>query len=156
MSDWTEAEDGRLKKALAAGMSASQAAAEVGNGKSRNAIIGRASRLGLQMAPRNVPSRSKASPRKRHAVNDRAGFFRSAFRNMPAHPRPQPDAPADAPETGPVAMIEVLGRYGRCKLYLPGHEFLTGLVCGVATDPDKPYCAHHMKTTRTPVRVKAG
>ncbi|HEX8645163.1 MAG TPA: GcrA family cell cycle regulator [Allosphingosinicella sp.] len=84
---WTEERIERLKEFWTRGMTASQIADELG-GVSRNAVIGKAHRLGLQARP---------SPVK--PTEHEEGEAKAAAPAAP--PEPQPLAPADAPVAGP-------------------------------------------------------
>ena len=79
---WTDERIERLKDLWTKGMTASQIADELG-GVSRNAVIGKAHRLGLQARP---------SPVKPNEHEEEAAG--------PAQPEPQPVAPGDAPVAG--------------------------------------------------------
>ncbi|HEX9931882.1 MAG TPA: GcrA family cell cycle regulator [Allosphingosinicella sp.] len=87
---WTDERIERLKDLWTRGMTASQIADELG-GVSRNAVIGKAHRLGLQARPSPVKPNEheeEEAPAPIAAVE-------------PALPDPQPIAPADAPVAGP-------------------------------------------------------
>jgi GcrA cell cycle regulator len=76
---WTDERIGNLKTMWEKGMTASQIAEELG-GVSRNAVIGKAHRLGLQSRP---------SPVKGSSDND--GSARAEPRKAAAAPRPKPE-----------------------------------------------------------------
>lgn len=92
---WTDERIDQLKAMWEKGMTASQIAEELG-GVSRNAVIGKAHRLGLQSRPSPVKAneapRKKAAPKKAAPVRDEA---------EPVAAAPRPSAPPPAPE--PVA-----------------------------------------------------
>lgn len=101
---WTEERIGNLKTMWEKGMTASQIAEELG-GVSRNAVIGKAHRLGLQSRPSPVkandgearPARAPAAPKPKPAVAaprpaaSPAPAPRAAA--APNHPVPQPTNP---------------------------------------------------------------
>ncbi len=87
---WTDERIDRLKELWTQGMTASQIADELG-GVSRNAVIGKAHRLGLQSRP---------SPVK---ANEAPAAAPAAAEPVPAPPAPQEEAPVRAPEPAPVA-----------------------------------------------------
>ena len=93
---WTEERIDTLKKMWDSGMTATQIAEELG-GVSRNAVIGKAHRLGLQSRPSPVkPNEAKAEA---------------------AAPAPKPAAPAPAPAASPAphpAVHLVRGGGRRC------------------------------------------
>ncbi|GIX16685.1 MAG: global cell cycle regulator GcrA-like protein [Rhodothalassiaceae bacterium] len=65
---WTEDKIEKLKKLWAKGLSASQIAKELGEGFSRNAVIGKVHRLGLKSRPSPVKPRARKTggqPRRR-------------------------------------------------------------------------------------------
>src|SRR5436309_944965 len=86
---WTEERIERLKKMWHDGSTASQIADELG-GVSRNAVIGKAHRLGLKARP---------SPVK---PNEREGEAQTAAAAAPAEPAREPK-PAPARDRGPAA-----------------------------------------------------
>jgi GcrA cell cycle regulator len=86
---WTEERIERLRDFWTRGMTASQIADELG-GVSRNAVIGKAHRLGLQARP---------SPVKAHEEEAAAPAAPTA--ETPPPPEPQSIAPGDAPVVGP-------------------------------------------------------
>ncbi|HLL58528.1 MAG TPA: GcrA family cell cycle regulator, partial [Allosphingosinicella sp.] len=93
---WTDERIDRLKELWSNGMTASQIADELG-GVSRNAVIGKAHRLGLQSRPSPVkpnepaPAKAKAAP---------------AAAPEPAEPAAAPEPkPQPAPEPQPAAAV---------------------------------------------------
>ena len=96
---WTEERIDRLKKMWAEGATASQIADELG-GVSRNAVIGKAHRLGLEQRPSPVKpgDEKKAAPAP---VPAPAAKPAAAARSEAPAARPQPAAPAvpGAPRT---------------------------------------------------------
>ena len=84
---WTDERIDRLKELWTKGMTASQIAEELG-GVSRNAVIGKAHRLGLQSRP---------SPVKPNDI----GTVKPKAAKAPAAPKPEPAAPAPAPKPRP-------------------------------------------------------
>ncbi|MEO6718341.1 MAG: GcrA family cell cycle regulator [Novosphingobium sp.] len=93
---WTDERIDRLTKMWEGGATASQIADELG-GVSRNAVIGKAHRLGLKARPSPVKPNDKAEP-EAPAVKPVAEAPRVT---QPAPPRPAPVA-APAPEPAPV------------------------------------------------------
>jgi len=84
---WTEERIERLKKMWHDGATASQIADELG-GVSRNAVIGKAHRLGLEQRPSPV----------------KPGEEKEAKKAAPAPAAPKADAKAEAPRPAPVAV----------------------------------------------------
>src|SRR4051795_13759246 len=88
---WTEERIERLKNMWHDGATASQIADELG-GVSRNAVIGKAHRLGLEQRPSPVKPGEEKEARKPAAAAPAAA---------PPRPRPEPPAPrAPAPASG--------------------------------------------------------
>ncbi len=88
---WTEERIERLKDLWTRGMTASQIAEELG-GVSRNAVIGKAHRLGLQARP---------SPVNPNDHEEEAAAPAAAETTAAPVPEPHPVAPGDAPVAGP-------------------------------------------------------
>ena len=99
---WTDERIDRLKELWSKGMTASQIAEELG-GVSRNAVIGKAHRLGLQSRPSPVKANEPAKEKKAKA----APAAKPAAAEVPApRPAPAPEraaAPAAAPAPRPAA-----------------------------------------------------
>ncbi|MGE0179589.1 MAG: GcrA family cell cycle regulator [Sphingomonas sp.] len=95
---WTEERIERLKALWTKGMTASHIAEELG-GVSRNAVIGKAHRLGLQARPSPVKAGETEAPAKAKAkapAAARAAEPRAKPQPQPAV-QPAPDRPAPAP-----------------------------------------------------------
>ena len=117
---WTEERIERLKKMWHDGATASQIADELG-GVSRNAVIGKAHRLGLQSRPSPVkPGESEAEPAPaKAAVEKPAPVERAAApAPAPAEPRPAPAAasssaaPAEPKPDIPAPIVRSIGPGG--------------------------------------------
>ena len=91
---WTEERIERLKKMWHDGATASQIADELG-GVSRNAVIGKAHRLGLEQRPSPVKPGEEKEAKKPAAATPRPAPKVEAARPAPA-PIPTPAAPAGA------------------------------------------------------------
>ena len=97
---WTDERIDRLKDLWTKGMTASQIADELG-GVSRNAVIGKAHRLGLQSRPSPVKPNEPA-PAKGQAAAEPSPFEAAEQEASPpaaprSAPKPAPQAPAAAP-----------------------------------------------------------
>lgn len=90
---WTDERIDRLKELWTKGMTASQIADELG-GVSRNAVIGKAHRLGLQARPSPVKPNEAGAPKAKAA--------KSAAAPPPAK-QEAPPAPSPAPKAAPAA-----------------------------------------------------
>jgi GcrA cell cycle regulator len=88
---WTDERIGTLKKMWEGGSTASQIAEELG-GVSRNAVIGKAHRLGLKSRPSPVKANDKKKAAKKPAVKSAAPPKKAAA----AKPAPKPAVAANA------------------------------------------------------------
>ncbi|MXO67545.1 GcrA cell cycle regulator [Altererythrobacter marinus] len=107
---WTDERIATLKKMWEGGATASQIADELG-GVSRNAVIGKAHRLGLKSRPSPV----KANEPKKA---DKAPAAKAAPKKAPAAPRPAAKA-ADAPKPAPAPRAAPAGQGGNASQPLP-------------------------------------
>ncbi len=96
---WTDERIATLKKMWEGGSTASQIAEELG-GVSRNAVIGKAHRLGLKSRPSPV----KAKPKKKTAPKKKAATRTAARKTAPA--RTPPKTAATAPKRPPSNAVE--------------------------------------------------
>jgi GcrA cell cycle regulator len=171
---WTDERVELLNKLVAGRLSASQIAAELGQGITRNAVIGKVARLGLQLkglaprgrAPSKAPARPPALPPKPNA--DRPGIMAVAsgvaayaqgagMKPLSSAMRfAAPAAPLD--EAGKAAALALPPlvpsllelREGQCKFPSgeSGFQF-----CGREQTPGSPYCAAHHAMSATPART---
>ncbi len=98
---WTEERIDRLKKMWAAGSTASQIADDLG-GVSRNAVIGKAHRLGLEQRPSPVKSgEAKAKKASARPAATRASAKKAAPAAAAPRPAPAAKAKSSAPASSP-------------------------------------------------------
>lgn len=96
---WTDERIDRLKELWSKGMTASQIAEELG-GVSRNAVIGKAHRLGLQSRPSPVKANepaAKKAPKPAAPAEAKAPAATPAPKPKAAEPAPKPAAAAPQP-----------------------------------------------------------
>ena len=149
---WTEPRVARLKKLWLEGLSATQIAADLKGGVTRNACIAKIHRLGL--SNRQGPGGSKASGTTQAAViNSRA----SRKAKAPAAPRALAhDATAAAPRVEPAplppepevegAQMVPLLELGKAACKWPvGLPQPVQLFCGRRQHGETPYCAEHAR-----------
>lgn len=117
---WTDERIDRLKELWSNGMTASQIADELG-GVSRNAVIGKAHRLGLQSRPSpvkpNEPAPTKSKAKASSAPVESEEIVQPAPEPVSAKPAPQDpspeiDAPAMAAPKSPQPQIRSVGPGG--------------------------------------------
>lgn len=142
---WTDERVETLKKLWQDGLSCTQIAKQLG-GVTRNAVIGKITRLGLagRAAP-SAPARPKfRAPRP----------ARPAVASPPPPPPPLPPAPARYVEEGPgLATVLTLGTH-MCKWPIGDPRNATFTYCGRRQDKG-PYCAEHARVAYQPI-VKDG
>lgn len=97
---WTDERIATLKKMWEGGATASQIAEELG-GVSRNAVIGKAHRLGLKSRPSPVKANDKKKPAKKPAAKPAP----AAKKAVPPAPKPAPKPAAAENESAPEAPV---------------------------------------------------
>ena len=103
---WTDERIDRLKAMWAEGSTASQIAEELG-GVSRNAVIGKAHRLGLESRPSPVKAGEEKEKKAKPAAAPKADKPKAAAKASAApEPRPAPKAAAPEPDTARAAGIQ--------------------------------------------------
>jgi len=93
---WTEERIDQLKKLWESGMTASQIAEELG-GVSRNAVIGKAHRLGLQSRPSPVKGSGDSAAKAKRAAAASAAPAAAPVEAAPPPPAAEPAPPPPAP-----------------------------------------------------------
>ena len=139
---WTEDRVEVLKKLWLDGFSASQIAKQLGDGLTRNAVIGKVHRLGLSgRAAPSQPQRPafKASRPARPAPVVQAAAIR---RPEPAVAPAQPPAVFACEETGSATVL-TLGSH-MCKWPIGDPSSASFSFCGRASN-DGPYCVQHAR-----------
>ncbi len=113
---WTEDRIDQLKKLWDAGLSASQIAKELGEGVTRNAVIGKAHRLSLKSRPSPVKTdkeKKTTTPRK---------TVKKASKKV-------------------VTLLDLTDRMCKWPIGHPGEQDFH--FCGKNSEPGMPYCAKH-------------
>lgn len=123
---WTEDRVEKLRELWDKGLSASQIAKELAEGVTRNAVIGKAHRMGLASRPSPV----KSDPAKRAA----------AAAKKKAAPKKEP-AKVVAPATGKVSILDLTESMCKWPIGHPGEANFH--FCGKPSQPSFPYCANH-------------
>jgi GcrA cell cycle regulator len=127
---WTEAKVETLKQLWAEGLSASQCAAELG-GLTRNAIIGKVHRLGLQERKARTQARTSPIPKRWNGKH---------VANAAAAEKPDCLPAAFAPIAGTVSLLELENHHCRWPV---GDKF-----CGnphANIHRNIPYCPAHAR-----------
>jgi GcrA cell cycle regulator len=165
LMSWTDERVELLRKLWLDGLSASQIAAELANGITRNAVIGKVHRLGLSgrvKAPNAEPS---AAPRPKPSVQTKPAAPRPiapivmGSSALAIKPRPTPaPAPAPAPRDNVViplservTIMEL--RESMCRWPLGDPTNAEFRFCGSRTaEAGAPYCATHAQLAYQPVQ----
>jgi GcrA cell cycle regulator len=122
---WTEDRVDKLKALWKKGLSASQIAEELGENITRNAVIGKAHRLGLSSRP---------SPVKKPAQAKRKPAAKKAAPAAPKEPKPE-----EKPEK--ITILELTDRICKWPLGHPGEDDFQ--FCGRPSVAGQPYCTFH-------------
>jgi GcrA cell cycle regulator len=145
--EWTEQRIEVLRKLWGQGQTASQIAAALG-GISRNAVIGKAHRLGLTGRPSPIKRDGTGAPsRRKTAARRLANIAPKPVIAKTAGAEAQGDTPEAAPASPPprqsYATARAHGGTKTCSWPVgdpkqPGFQF-----CGQPSEPGRPYCAKH-------------
>lgn len=160
---WSETELETLRDLWGTGLSGSEIAARL-PGKSRNAVIGRAHRLGL--AKRASPIKNitpEEAERRREATRERRRQARARHdAKAKARKATRPVRPARRIATAERAAIAATafpardGFMGRtCCWPMWGDERPTHVYCGGPAVPARPYCEAHLALSIRPDQVAA-
>ena len=157
---WTEERIEVLTKLWAEGLSASQIAAELGGGASRNAVLGKAHRLGLVRHETEGLS-TPGSPKPPRPPSLPA----AAEPQMPQAPAPTPLSVGQPPVSQPVATSSAQAvvvprsagvtimelREAMCRFPLGDPTTPEFRYCGAQASTGLPYCAHHAQIAYVPI-----
>jgi GcrA cell cycle regulator len=160
---WTEDRVDLLKKLWSEGLSASQIAARLGQGVSRNAVIGKVHRLGLAG---RAPSTRSATPRAPKVDGVRGGArngsaptlagsaaLKTAYRPAPLArptplPEPKPLVLVDLPQGGHITILQLSDKTCRWPIGDPGNDGFC--FCGHGPKENSVYCAYHYERAYQP------
>lgn len=153
---WTEDRVEQLKKLWDAGLSATQVAAELGGGLSRNAVIGKVHRLGLALRGKKFAGEKVAKERKvrrekvfkpRVVVKPEAGIVEEVL-----DPSFDPDNvsafDAAIPQEQRLGLQQLTDE--TCKWPVGDPQAPEFFFCGGHSLPGLPYCAPHSRAAFTP------
>lgn len=161
---WTDERIALLTKLWTDGLTASQIALALGEATTRNAVIGKAHRLGLSGRPSPVrvprPARAAAlrpsKPRPLHGAAPRLPVTArqpDAQRPRQLEPQMRPVMPIPEIQLGPsVTLLKVTDKM--CKWPI-GHPGEVGFrFCGGASRDGSPYCEGHAQVAYQPPPAK--
>jgi len=162
---WTEDRVGTLKELWADGLSASQIAARLGMGVTRNAVIGKVHRLNLSgraTQPRNtapraprktrepsIPGRSPSMPTA--GATALKAYTHSAPRPMPL-PEPKPLRLVDNAKDGRITILHLSDKTCKWPIGDPTHEDFC--FCGHGPRDGSPYCEYHARIAYQPPQAR--
>ena len=163
---WTEERVEMLKKLWNDGLSASQIAARLAGGVTRNAVIGKVHRLGL--SGRATTSRvTTARPRRprqpshpgRPSALPTAGATalkpQSYSKPTPLpEPEPEPLRLVDMPEGGRITILMLSDKTCKWPIGDPGSEEFC--FCGHSPKAGMPYCDYHARVAYQPLQDRRG
>ncbi len=152
---WTEERIAKLKHGWESGMTATQIAEMLGEGVTRNAVIGKAHRLGLESRPSPVKAAAEeAAPRATPAP----AVAKPADPPPPPPPRAEAPAPAVQPAPAPAiakpaakpvkggkqtrtTLLDLNDKVCKWPIGHPGEPDFH--FCGKPAQPGFPYCGEH-------------
>ncbi|CAM3141639.1 GcrA cell cycle regulator [Sphingomonas antarctica] len=138
---WTDERIDKLKTMWEGGKTASVIAEELG-GVSRNAVIGKAHRLGLQSRPSPVTAKETESPAAVPAVKQAAPPAAvPAPPSQPAPPRRLVPARPSPEIAGKTTLLELSDKVCKWPVGHPGEPDFH--FCGDTVNPGFPYCVQH-------------
>jgi GcrA cell cycle regulator len=148
---WTEDELNLVKYLASTGLSSTQIAKELGNGRTRNSVVGVCSRNGIKLGSKIKETRKNIK-------------FKPRIPLPKTQPTPRPNKIALPPEPLPVEVIEFkpcnkkilqLG-YFDCRAILGEVKGADTIYCGDKVKDGKRWCAyHHAKYFVKPERKTA-
>ena len=140
---WTDDRIELLKSHWEAGMTASQIAEALGQGVSRNAVIGKAHRLGLEARPSPVKL-SEAAAAVIEAVVAAAEGVAEGLSAAPAvtkAPPRRPTRPAPPPKPAKTTLLDLSEKVCKWPIGHPGETDFH--FCGKPAQASFPYCTEH-------------
>ena len=161
---WTDERVELLKKLWGDGLSASQIAAEIGGGVTRNAVIGKVHRLGL-----SGRGKTKAAPAQRPRKTTQAPSAPAPIAAAPVRATPiiAPAPPSLELDPEPVAATAALDddmgvplservtimdlRESMCRWPMGDPTKPEFRFCGARSVTGLPYCRHHSRIAYQPV-----
>ena len=166
---WTDERVELLKKLWTEGLSASQIAGRLGNGVTRNAVIGKVHRLNLSGRVQQQRVAQPRQPRKQRepSLAPRAGgsmpsmptagssalkpMMRAETHIRPqAIPEPQPLRLVDLPKDGRVTILHLSDKTCKWPIGDPGHDDFC--FCGHKPRDGSPYCEYHARLAYQPLQ----
>lgn len=150
---WTEERVGALKKLWLEGQSASQIAKQLGDGVTRNAVIGKVHRLGL--SGRAAPSQPARTTFRTARPRPQVSAPSAPRRIEAAQPRPAAPPPAPIVDLPGTATVLTLGAH-MCKWPIGDPTSDEFSFCGRRSGEGTPYCVEHARVAYQPQKTRGG
>ncbi len=140
---WTDDRIEMLKTHWEAGMTASQIAEALGQGVSRNAVIGKAHRLGLEARPSPVKLTEAAAAVIEAVVAAAEGVVEglAAPHAAPARPAPKRSRAATPAKPARTTLLDLSEKVCKWPIGHPGETDFH--FCGKPAQASFPYCTEH-------------
>lgn len=142
---WTDERIEQLKQLWENGLTASQIADKLGGGLSRNAVIGKAHRLGLKARPSPVKTGEGAVVEASETPAPAVAAPAAAVPAPTEAPRPKPAAPrvpsAATGGSGKTSLLDLNDKICKWPIGHPGEPDFH--FCGKPAQPSFPYCGEH-------------
>jgi GcrA cell cycle regulator len=159
--EWSSERIEQLRSLWHDGLSASQIAAQLG-GITRNAVIGKAHRLGLMGRPSPIKNRPagvvrRAAPRRPRAEQTHAPRVASAPIRVAPTPAPRKIEPTPPVEIGDMPGATILTLTDRiCKWPIGDPRDADFHFCGRGSAEGLPYCSDHARRAYQPPARRSG
>ena len=141
---WTDERIAQLKAGWEGGMTASQIAEQLGEGVTRNAVIGKAHRLGLESRPSPVKASEDAEAAPAAPVAAAAAPApapAAAPAPVPVAARPVAKKPARTGKAAKTSLLDLNEKICKWPIGHPGDADFH--FCGKASQAGFPYCTEH-------------
>ena len=140
---WTDERIAQLKAGWEGGMTASQIAEQLGEGVTRNAVIGKAHRLGLEARPSPVKAGEEAVNTVPEAVAPSASSVKPATPPPAAAiaVRPLVKKPVRSGKSARTTLLDLNEKICKWPIGHPGDADFH--FCGKASQAGFPYCTEH-------------
>ncbi len=140
---WTDERIAMLTESWESGMTASQIAEKLGEGVSRNAVIGKAHRLGLKSRPSPVKGGDVAAAAAAAAAPVAATAVAAVVAAPPPPPAPRAATPRAAPKGKPAktSLLDLTEKVCKWPIGHPGDADFH--FCGKGSQAPFPYCTEH-------------
>jgi GcrA cell cycle regulator len=150
---WTEEVIERCKELNAQGLSFQAVADQIGNGLTRNMVIGKLRRLGVAAIPRKKPEPSEVEVAAKPRTRDRIVTIKAQVAAVPPSP-----IPASPPIAGvPVSILDLKKTHCRAVLDQRGTDpHQLAMFCGAPKTVGSSYCAPHTRLFTQPPKESNG